>query len=792
VLFTPEQPGATLAFEISGANDASIELKLEGRGEPHFAAVLRGFTSRFAVTDGAPRAPQHDYLAAPARYRGAEIPWGFSVLQDSREPWRNKVSELAHGALTRCRLDAWIPREGGGREEDPAYWIAEIPIPAGARVMQGSWSGSHAESFELDAGVLRVHLGELWSSVSIEYTLIGAAPGSYRALPAVFRSAYEPDRTVIAPPTTLKVLARGETSSDAYRPTPDELYHLGLAKFAAGEKEAARELLQALIDGFEPKLREQPLAASANALLFANIERRAPRDIVRYFEILKEKDPDVYVPFEKVLAVGAAYREIEEHERALTIFRATIEETFGKELQVVGALEEQRELGDALDTLAKLCREYPDASRVLDANLSLSDKLLKLAPTAHKEPSLVKSGRDRMDLLLGGILDLQRFLALHATDPRAPDAALNLVTAHLALDDYATVSKLGGEFAAAYTEPRFADAFAYSRAVAEWYLGRDDAARGMLDRIAKAEYTNKDGTKSPSPNRDLALYILGQIHHARQEFADAAAYYERVQEIFADARDTLVSLREKRISMPEVTEVRPGSKVEFELSHRNIGEAELLVYPVDLMTLYLREKNLAKIAKVNLSGIAPTVRRTVALESKEGLRPAKTKVAIELPDAGAYLVICRGGDLHASGLVLVSNIALDVKENAESGQLRVQATEHGSNRFLRNVDVRVIGALNADFVSGRTDPRGLFVAEGLSGNATVIARSGERQYAFYRGTAPLAVAQNAERPRGQTAGKTDYLSNLGVMNDAAQSERGRNLDAEIRADRKGVQIRSVK
>ena len=46
--------------------------------------------------------------------------------------------------------------------------------------------------------------------------------------------------------------------------------------------------------------------------------------------------------------------------------------------------------------------------------------------------------------------------------------------------------------------------------------------------------------------------------------------------------------------------------------------------------------------------------------------------------------------------------------------------------------MKVIGSGNEDFVSGQTDLRGVFVADGIRGGATVIALAGPSRYAFYR------------------------------------------------------------
>ena len=45
--------------------------------------------------------------------------------------------------------------------------------------------------------------------------------------------------------------------------------------------------------------------------------------IAHYFEIIKEKQPSLEIPFEKIVKVGAAYHELGSYERSYLIFRAT-------------------------------------------------------------------------------------------------------------------------------------------------------------------------------------------------------------------------------------------------------------------------------------------------------------------------------------------------------------------------------------------------------------------------------------------------------------------------------------
>jgi hypothetical protein len=71
--------------------------------------------------------------------------------------------------------------------------------------------------------------------------------------------------------------------------------------------------------------------------------------------------------------------------------------------------------------------------------------------------------------------------------------------------------------------------------------------------------------------------------------------------------------------------------------------------------------------------------------------------------------------------------------------------------------VKVIGSGNQDFVSGETDLRGVFVADGIQGTSTVIAQIDPTRYAFFRGQTPLAVpppqAGKPPQPQAKAPGK---------------------------------------
>jgi len=165
-------------------------------------------------------------------------------------------------------------------------------------------------------------------------------------------------------------------------------------------------------------------------------------------------------------------------------------------------------------------------------------------------------------------------------------------------------------------------------------------------------------------------------------------------------------------------------------------------------------------------------------------------------------VICRGDELHTSGLVLVTDVELEVTEDPVSGRLRVTALDQESGHYLRDVDVRVVGSGSGQVQQGKTDPRGLFIADGVGGVATVIALHGDGQYAFHRGSTHLGAGPEQRNLRQQQGAQADpgqapldskaYFKNVMDLNYLNIQQRDKSLNDEIQQSRKGVQVKVVK
>jgi tetratricopeptide (TPR) repeat protein len=571
-------------------------------------------------------------------------------------------------------------------------------------------------------------------------------------------------------------------------------------------------------------------------LLLINIELDQPRKVVQYFEVVKEKAPELVITFDKLLAIGKAYRAIGEFERAYLVWRGVIEASYLEDARIGEVLRERGKTLEGIAYLLGLWREYPGSASIDSDFFGLSQVLARHAERAISDPGLRKELAEasvtRSELLLQAIRLIQVVLSQSPRNPLADEASLALVGAFLELEDYEAVVKLSARFAKLYPKSTFLDSFQYSEALGDFHLGRYDRAVEVAEAIAEATYQDANGVEQPSPNKWQALYILGQIFDARRQPAKALTYYEQVADRFSDAAGAIASLKRKDLIVPEVTVVRPPGgprvaadgeglravaperepavkarrdvrdKPEVTLDYRNIAEADVKVYPVDLMRLYLTRRNLDQIAGIDLAGITPLFESTVKLGDGSDYDDKARTIPLPLTKEGAYLVMIRGDDLYASGIVLVTPLEMEVLEEAESGRVRVRVRDAETHESVPKVQVKVIGSDNSGFLSGETDLRGVSVAEGVSGQVTAVARKGAAQYAFYRGTshvgpptvptptaAPANDAAKTEAPPENAApGQQAHgwgealdknLKELNISNQARQIER---LEQRYRGD----------
>ena len=796
-----------LPAEAINAAANSVRFEVRGRGEIRYAATLSGFSPEM-VDPKSFRTPEihgRNYYHDKLSYR--DVPLG----SNSTSP----VKALELGQRVRVQVSVSNPWEQNKR-----YLTWEEPIPAGMLLVEGSVQGNFRRVEKTGSRLLLYFVPGALSDVS--YELVAHAPGTYRVLPSVLHDATNRGEMRMGPASELTILTPGGKSQDPYEMNYGEHFELATKLFNDGRFDDAQKHLDVLFDnpGYRP-LYEKDLA---RMLLWIHTgrEKLDANRTVAMFEILRERHPDLVIPFDKILIVGSAYREIGEFERAWLVSRAAIYSSFLNDAKISAVLEDQGQYLGSVKYLENLWREYPDSAEAVGAYFALSQSLFQRAPEARaialrekrlreKRPAPAEgeaveeekeSEPEKVAMLEESQRLLHYFLTLYATDPLADDAAFSEVNVFFALKDYPGVIARAEKAVARYPESEFRSSFEYMAALGHFWQHDHEAALASARSVA-------DGT---SKDRDYARYIVAQIYHSVGNPTEAMDWYSKVKELYPDAGEAIAYFEQKKIAMPEVKTFKPGEAVEIDLDYRNIREASLQVYEVDLLKLYLREKNLSNITQVDLAGIDPEASLIVPLGDGKDYRDKSQKTKLPLEKEGAYLVICRGDNLFTSGLVLVTPLKLEIQENASEGSVRVNVRSTVDDGYQAEVEVKVVGSGEETFHSGDTDLRGVYQADGVTGNATVLARKGDNQYAFHRGSqflgtppapeaaaAPEQVQQQLEvatpqqdPKKGQKQlRKSDYLQNIDDSNGFIQSENWGKWDVLRRGENKGVEVQKA-
>jgi uncharacterized protein YfaS (alpha-2-macroglobulin family)/tetratricopeptide (TPR) repeat protein len=767
--------------------EQTVRFELQGRGRYTYQCVLGGFvpSDKLASTTPAWKV-ERIYEPAPLELFGQSISRGFDVIAGNVQPFRNELTQLP--VAKRGRVELKITRPGlplNTAEQELEYRVITEPVPAGAAVIENSISGSY-ERFEIGPGSITFYIGARKDIGTISYDVHGYLPGDYRTTPTVVRNAYRPDQIAVAKAKDLKVLALGEKSADKYRLTPRELFELGKRHFDKGQLAEAAPYLNELYAQWS--LGGDFYKETVRMLLDVNLAANKPAEVVKYFEIIIEKFPDVELPFAKFIQAGEAYEKVGEYERSYLVFRAVIEASFLRESRVAGFLEGQGEFVRSVEVMSKLLAEYPTEPYVAAATYALAQNIYAKAPQAAADAKLREKHVTKIDLIQQARQRLDKFLTEHPDDPAADEASFSLANALLDMELYDKAIERANRFATRYPSSNFLDSYWYIIGFCHYARGEHDEALKMCEKVVESTRMDETGRKSESPNKWRALYIIGQIYHSLGKAEKAIEYYSRVNERFEDAREAIEFFTQKSIKLPDVTTQKPGDASPIELKYRNVGAVDVTVYRIDLMKFSLLRKSLEEITQINLAGIRPIHEENVKLGDGKDFREKTAKLNLPLKEEGAYLVVARGENLHASGMVVVSPLVLEVQEEVSAGRVRTTVRDVVKDVYVNGVHVKTIGSRNSDFVSGETDLRGIQIADGIQGTAMVIAQASPGRYAFYRGTTdlgpkpqPNAAAQSLDaaisaEPKPRTKGGKDaLLDDLKSFNEKIQGEQQKNL-----------------
>jgi len=766
---------------VAGRN--IVTFKLKGRGDYTYAVTLRGFSPQIndPGTLSELKLKERTYHHAPLEYRGR------AIGAVSTSPLG--TAEIGQRVSVRIELaEKWRADQ---------YVVVEESLPAGAVLVEGSVRGGFRQ-FEARGSRLTFYYAPGDVIDTLSYQMVGYATGTYRALPTVFRDVVTPSRVRVGAPGALVVLPPGDKSKDQYRWNSAERLALGTAYFNDGLYKEALAYLGELYKA-DKAYGERELA---RMLLWIHTTPAFydAKQVVAVFEVLRERHPDLVIPFDKILVVGRSYRDIGEFERAWYVYRAVVFASFANDSSVSAVLQDEGQFLASIDFQEDLWREYPDTADVVSSYFALSQLLYQKAPQAHllakqERRIALRRGRaqvpadrvpNRVAMLGEALRMLVDFRALYPDNPLADDAAFSQANALLELKDYAAVVKVTSRAADLYPKSEFVSSFRYMGALGHFWQREYADALKAAEAVATGE----------SKDRDFARYILGQIHHAQGKPAAAIDWYRKVETLYPDAKEAIGYFEEQKIAVDEVTLFKPGQAPELKVRYRNVKEAAIRVYKVDLMKLYLREKNLANITRVNLSGITPEVEMTMKLGDGKDYVEKEVLAKLPVKDEAAYLVIVRGDDLFTSGIVLITPLKIEVQEDAASGRVRANVLDGVTGGYVPEVHVKAIGSADAEFKSGQTDLRGIHVADGLRGKATLIARAGESRYAFYRGEKWLGAPENAPakpaaRQPAASPANVDYLENIKGGNRSVQDKNLKVFEQQRRNTNKGVEVQQA-
>jgi len=782
--------------EILKDYNNTVSFTFDGRGSLNYVCVLKG-TSRDVRKTQTQYEVWRYYEPAPLVFQGKEIPRGFSVLDGSYSTWRNKLTQIPLGGFGRVSLQ-YHRREYEDRQPyRNQRLILEEPIPAGCTVLTQSIQGGFLD-YEIGDGKIVFYLNNARYG-TISYDLYGYLPGEYQVLPTKIQSPYHPERLDYGDPYRISVLGRGQTVTEKYRKTPDELYYCGKALFEAKRYSEAGPLLQELFEQF--RLDPNPYKDTAKMLMYIAIAENNSRDIVQYFEILKEKYPDLVISFEDIVRVGKAYRDIGEYERAAQVFKATAEASFLKDVQVSGTLEGQGEFLASVAYTKDIIFEYPDIPTTETSFYALAQ--LIYAEAGEENPPLTPPERGIVpqvsvltpkELFKQAIAMLHQFLVLYPENPIVDEVSFSLSNAYIDLEDFETVIQVAKRSQQRYPKSPYLSAYQYIEGYANFELEHYDEALNLCGTVATSKYPDKKGRMVESDHKNLAIYIMGQIYHSMGQPEQAIGEYEKVKKLFPDAQEAIEYFTRKRLKLDEVTTFKPDEEAQVKLHYRNVKDVMILVYRVDLMKLYLLQKNLNNITKVNLAGITPYHQETILLGEGKDYADKEFSLTLPLEKEGAYLVVTKESELDASGMALLSVLKMEVDEDVVSGRVRVNVINEETGRYENKVHVKVIGSGDTKFVSGETDLRGIFIADNIHGSTTVIARKGD-QYAFYRGKTALQPPETTtERPRRKAPAdmRSQATEQLRETNIAIQQQSAGYLRGNLYQNKQtGVEVQAA-
>ena len=504
------------------------------------------------------------YLPAAPELDGKALPVGFRRRRERQPTSKTWPARSALGGRARVALTAWrnIPDTTPEWERD--FLVVEEHLPAGTTLIEGSVQTSrHLVSpgrRRLD--VLTSHPRR--TPASITYDVHGYLPGQYRALPTSIRSAYEPGRFHLGPrERPPSAGARRAEHRSLQADTRRALMPSARATSTPADSPRPARPLEPLFAGYT--LRDDIGKDAARMLLLINIRQQDAAQDRPVFRGRQGEGPELVLTFDQLLAIGKAYRDINEYERAMIVWRGA------DRGQLPGRRPRRRALAPARQDTRR--DRLPDRSLAQLPQYGLDRERLfrPLAGRGADGRAGVYQSRPAPRTGDGRHHPVGAAASVDPHDPGLPVAitqepggrrgesrALGGVHRSRRLQVRRQAGRRGSR--SSIPKSTYQDSFQYSVALANFHLGQYDRAIEVAQTIARATYKDAAGADQPSPNKWQALYILGQIHDARRQPGKALEYYRQVADRFSDAAGAIQSYTRKDLKVPEVSVIRPENR----------------------------------------------------------------------------------------------------------------------------------------------------------------------------------------------------------------------------------------
>ena len=760
-----------------------VVLTLSGKGRYIYSVTHSQKLAGYIADAGSfPGKVQVNYEYPLYRIEDTVFKRGYSIIRGKYNKIKNELSRIPVGTAftirTRLRL----------RKSPARSFVVVQTLPPGCRFLS-TVNNSAVEHYEQNGRELRFWVRRRYSGndIRFSYSIVAELPGKTVIPPCTAFPLNRPDSRWNGRAKTMQFLSKGGIFTGKYRFTPDERYRLGQYRFEKKQYGKAWPLLIHCLDKY--KLRRTVYIATAKSLLHIALRQKRMKQVIRMFEILKERDPEMTIPLEDAATVSAAYAGIGEHERAYQILAGILEARFLQESAVSGAYQDEKRIKDSVRFMEKLFLQYPDQSTQRVTYYSLAHQLYSRA-SESKDPELKKLKITRKYLFSKAQTLFERYMLLYPMDRKTPEAAFSILSLLVEQEKYKPVIQRASRYAAIHSKSAYLDAFKYLSAYSLFFEKQFKKAAGYCDSIARDRFPTKSGGMDTSRYKHIAVHMLGKIHHSLQQFKKAIAAYSKVETKFPDAARAIRFLKERHLSIPEVTTINTGDQPKLKIRFKGVKKISMTLYKVDFLLLCLKEKDLSRITRINLAGIKPYLTRSVQLAADHPYLGREKSVTVPAKDRGAYLVVLKANGIETSGMILKSDLRMDVLGLATKGIARVSIRNTTTGRVVPGTVVNFLTSGSSSIKTVKTDLRGMAETGGLSGIPTIVGIH-KGHYCFFRGNRTFRTRTWGGRVFDSTSYKKKALRKLFQQRRSIQKDNESIWNKNIKQDKKGLILKKA-